>query len=71
MEKKKVEHEDIAIGGTFEYKGKTYICKKTEYHKGCLGCAFYIKEKNECDELPFGCIALSRKDHANVIAIEV
>lgn len=47
MEKKKVEQEDIAIGGTFDIKGK-----------------------NICHELPFGCIAPSRKDHTNVIFVE-
>lgn len=70
MEKKKVELEDIAIGGTFEYNGETYICKKATRYKGCVGCAFYIDD-DVCLELPFRCTALNRKDHTDVIFVEV
>lgn len=71
MEKKKVEQEDIAIGGTFEYKGETYLCKKTTRYKGCIGCAFYIDDNDVCLELPLRCTALNRKDHTDVIFVEV
>lgn len=69
MEKKKVELEDIAIGGTFEYNGETYLCKKTTRYKGCIGCAFI--DDDVCLELPFRCTALNRKDHTEVIFVEV
>lgn len=71
MEKKKVEQEYIAIGGTFEYNGKTYLCKETTHYKGCIGCALDIDGDNVCHELPFRCTALSRKDHTDVIFVEV
>lgn len=71
MEKKKVEQKDIAIGGTFEYKGKTYLCKETTPYDGCLGCALGINYDNVCDELQFRCAALNRKDHTDVIFVEV
>lgn len=70
MEKKRFEQKDIAIGETFEHKGKTYRCQETTYSRGCLGCAFDPDGKNVCDGLPYGCVAPGRKDHTNVIFVE-
>lgn len=59
--------KQIEIGQTFEHGGKEFIAVKSD--STCYGCAFFEKNRLNCNDIQYACWGDERGDKKNVIFV--